>query len=85
MAVSVIPAYRVVSHFAKQSENLPAMDAVDAIEDRMRDYVRNLLSTLHPSFVEMGLMETVKHDFKLKPHQDEQENSPGMMKKLGDL
>ena len=31
MAVSVIPAYRVVSHFAKQSENLPAMDAVDAI------------------------------------------------------
>ena len=54
MAVSVIPAYRVVSHFAKQSENLPAMDAVDAIEDRTRDYVRNLLSTLHPSFVEMG-------------------------------
>ena len=54
MAVSVIPAYRVVSHFAKQSENLPEMEAVDAIEIKTREYVRNLLSMLHPSFVEMG-------------------------------
>ena len=54
MAVSVIPAYRVVSHFARQSEGLPAMKAVDAIETRMREYVRNQLSTLHPAFIDMG-------------------------------
>lgn len=54
MAVSVIPAYRVVSHFARQSADLPEMEAVDAIERQMREYVRNLLSMLHPSFVELG-------------------------------
>jgi uncharacterized protein YjaZ len=30
------------------------MEAVDAIEGQTREYVRNLLSMLHPSFIEMG-------------------------------
>jgi uncharacterized protein YjaZ len=43
-----------VSLFARQSAALPEMEAVDAIEGQTREYVRNLLSMLHPSFIEMG-------------------------------
>jgi len=43
-----------VSLFARQSAALPEMEAVDAIDGQTREYVRNLLSMLHPSFIEMG-------------------------------
>ena len=68
MAVSVIPAYRVVSHFARQSADLPEMEAVDAIEGRMREYVRNLLSMLHPSFVELGQRSAVTDRKSTRPN-----------------
>lgn len=54
MAVSVIPSYRVVTHFARQAAKLQAEDAVGVIEGRLREYVRSILTTLHPSMVDIG-------------------------------
>ena len=54
MAVSVIPAYRVVTHFARQAARSQAADAVDVIEGRLREYVRSILTTLHPSMIDIG-------------------------------
>ena len=54
MAITVIPAYRVVTKFAKQAQGLPFEESVNSLEQDLRDYVRNLLSMLHPSFTELG-------------------------------
>ncbi|MFQ5933414.1 MAG: DUF2268 domain-containing protein [Dehalococcoidia bacterium] len=54
MAITVIPAYRVVTKFARQAQGLPFEESVNSLEQNLRDYVRNLLSMLHPSFMELG-------------------------------
>ena len=54
MAVSVIPAYRVVTHFARQAAKSQTADAVGVIEGRLREYVRSILTTLHPSMIDIG-------------------------------
>ncbi len=54
MSLRVIPAYRVVTKFAKEASGLPFEEAVDAIEGRLREYVRSLLSMVHPSIVDLG-------------------------------
>ncbi len=54
MSITVIPAYRVVTSFAKRARDLPVEDAADALERSLREYVRNLLSMLHPSIMELG-------------------------------
>ena len=54
MAVSVIPAYRVVTHFARQAAKSHAADAVGVIEGRLREYVRSILTALPPSMIDIG-------------------------------
>ena len=54
MSITVVPAYRVVTRFAKQSIGLPFEEGVDLLERNVRDYVRSLLSMLHPSIMELG-------------------------------
>lgn len=54
LSLTVIPAYRVVSNFARQASGLPFEDAVDRMEGNVRPYVRNLLSMLHPSISDLG-------------------------------
>lgn len=54
MSLTVIPAYRVVTKFARQARGLPQEQAIGQIEASLRAYVRNLLSMLHPSFMEIG-------------------------------
>ena len=54
MSITVIPAYRVIAKFAKQAQGLPFEDGITVLEENLRAYVRNLLSTLHPSLAELG-------------------------------
>ena len=54
MAITVIPAYRVVTKFASQARGLPFEEGAQAMELSLREYVRNLLSMLHPSISELG-------------------------------
>ena len=54
MSITVIPAYRVIAKFARQAKALPFEEGVDLLEYNLRDYVRNLLSMLHPSITELG-------------------------------
>lgn len=54
LKIAVIPAYRVISKFAKQAGGLPLNESIDSIESNLRDYMRNLLSMLHPFFAEIG-------------------------------
>ncbi len=54
MAVSVVPAYRVVATLVRRASQLPADEAIDAVESGLREYVRSLLSTLHPSIMDIG-------------------------------
>ena len=54
MSLTVIPAYREVSNFARQARDLPFEDAVDRMERSVRPFVRNLLSMLHPSVSDLG-------------------------------
>ena len=54
MSITVIPAYRVVTSFARQARGLPSGESADSLEHSLRAYVRNLLSMLHPSFLELG-------------------------------
>ena len=54
MSITVIPAYRVIAKFARQAKSLPFEEGVDLLEYNLRDYVRNLLSMLHPSITELG-------------------------------
>lgn len=61
MSVSVVPAYRVVAMFARQAIGLNPSEAGDAIEQKLRPYVKNLLSNLHPSFLELGERSVITH------------------------
>ena len=54
MSITVIPAYRVVTSFAKQTRDLPAEESSNELERNLRQYVRNLLAMLHPSIMELG-------------------------------
>ena len=54
MAITVIPAYRVVAKFARQVQGLPFEEGIDSFERNVREYVRNLLSMLHPSIMGLG-------------------------------
>ncbi len=77
MSITVIPAYRVVSKFAKQAEGLPFEEGVKVLEDSLRAYVRNLLSMLHPSFTELGERAAVTQLGDPDP--------AGLIQALGDL
>ena len=52
--LAVVPAYRVVAHFLKQARGLTGDQALDALEHKVREYVRNSLSPLHGSYAEIG-------------------------------
>ena len=52
--LTVVPAYRVVAHFVKQVKKMPPESALDALELKVRQYVRNSLSPLHGSYAEIG-------------------------------
>jgi len=54
MGITVIPAYRVVTTFAKRTRDLPAEEGSGELERNLRQYVRNLLAMLHPSIMELG-------------------------------
>jgi uncharacterized protein YjaZ len=54
VGITVIPAYRVVSTLARKARDLPFEQAVDSMEQGLREYVRSLLSMLHPSIMELG-------------------------------
>lgn len=54
MGITVIPAYRVVTTFAKAASKLPFEEGLGALEVRLREYVRNLFSMLHPSIMDLG-------------------------------
>ena len=49
-----MPAYRVVAHFVKQVKKMPPESALDALELKVRKYVRSSLSPLHGSYAEIG-------------------------------
>ena len=59
MTITVIPAYRVVTKFAKQASGLPPEESVDVLERNLREYVRSLLSMIHPSIMELGERSTI--------------------------
>ena len=61
MSVSVVPAYRVVAKFARLAIGLNPSEAGDVIEQQLRPYVKNLLSNLHPSFLELGERSAITH------------------------
>ena len=61
MSVSVVPAYRVVAKFARLAIGLNPSEAGDVIEQQLRPYVKNLLSNLHPSFLELGERAAITH------------------------
>ena len=54
MSIAVIPAYKVMANSAKQVLGLPFEEAVDKLEQDLRSYIRDLLSNLHPSFIDLG-------------------------------
>ncbi|MCH9011058.1 MAG: hypothetical protein IIC21_10570 [Chloroflexi bacterium] len=54
MSIAVIPAYKVIAKSARQVLGLPFEEAVDKLEEGLRSYIRDLLSNLHTSFVDLG-------------------------------
>ena len=68
MIITIIPAYRVIAKFARQSIGLSPGDSVDSIERSLRDYIRNLLSMLHPSIMELGERSAVTQLGDPDPH-----------------
>lgn len=54
LGITVIPAYRVVSTFARKAREKPYDEAAGEMERGLREYVRSLLSMLHPSISELG-------------------------------
>ena len=54
LSITVIPAYRVVTNFARQARGLPFEEGAEQLERNLRQYVRNLLSMLHPSIADLG-------------------------------
>ena len=55
LTVSVIPAYRVVTHLARRAARLADDDALNALESGVREYVRAQLVRMHPSLIELGV------------------------------
>ncbi|MCH8063055.1 MAG: hypothetical protein IH861_11190 [Chloroflexi bacterium] len=54
MSIAVIPAYKVIAKSARQALGLPFEEAVDKLEQGLRSYIRDLLSNLHSSFIDLG-------------------------------
>ena len=54
MSIAVIPAYKVIAKSARQALGLPFEEAVDRLEQGLRSYIRDLLSNLHSSFIDLG-------------------------------
>ena len=60
--LTVVPAYRVVAHFVKQARKTPEAQApsagsgqaLDSLEQKVRQYLRSSLSALHGSYAEIG-------------------------------
>ena len=54
MTVSIIPAYRIVTHLARRAKGLPYEDALNALESGLGEYVRAQLAQVHPSLIELA-------------------------------
>jgi len=54
LTITIVPAYRVVAKFARQYRTLAYEESVNSLERDVREYVRSLLSQLHPSLVDLG-------------------------------
>ena len=59
MSVSVIPSYRVMLHLARRAGSLGYAEALDSMENGMRDYVRTQLAQMHSSLVELGVRSVI--------------------------
>ena len=59
MSVSVIPSYRVMMHLARRASDLDYAEALDSLENGMRDYVRTQLAQMHTSLVELGVRSVI--------------------------
>ena len=59
MSVSVIPSYRVMLHLARRASGLDYAEALDSLENGMRDYVRTQLAQMHSSLVELGVRSVI--------------------------
>ena len=59
MSVSIIPSYRVTLHLARRINGLEYADALDALENGMRDYVRTQLAQMHSSLIELGVRSVI--------------------------
>ena len=59
MSVSVIPSYRVMMHLARRASDLDYAEALDSLENGMRDYVRTQLAQMHTSLVELGVRSII--------------------------
>ena len=59
MSVSVIPSYRVMMHLARRASGLDYAEALDSLENGMRDYVRTQLAQMHTSLVELGVRSVI--------------------------
>ena len=59
MTVSVIPAYRVVTHLARRVIRQGDDDTLNTLESGVRDYVRAQLAHMHPSLIELGARSVV--------------------------
>ncbi len=59
MSVSVIPSYRVMLHMARRASGLGYAEALDSLENGMRDYVRTQLAQMHSSLVELGVRSVI--------------------------
>lgn len=59
MSVSVIPSYRVMLHLARRASGLDYAEALDFMENGMRDYVRTQLAQMHSSLVELGVRSVI--------------------------
>ena len=59
MSVSVIPSYRVMLHLARRAGGLEHAEALDSLENGMRDYVRTQLAQMHSSLVELGVRSVI--------------------------
>lgn len=54
MAITVIPAYRVIKRFLRDVEDLPRDALLDSLEAKVRTYVQHLLSGVQGSLGEVG-------------------------------
>ncbi len=59
MSISVIPSYRVMLRLARRASGLDYAEALDLLENGMRDYVRTQLAQMHSSLVELGVRSVI--------------------------